>query len=89
MTCCYDCGQRYGSDGWIEAIIPDIIWNKIKPSECEDDCGILCISCIARRLKIAKINNIPVWMCGTENLIAHAGDPGDELELVRNFEHDK
>ncbi len=47
---CYDCGLEYSDDGWIEAIIPDKIWNKIKPDGCEDGCGLLCITCIARRL---------------------------------------
>ena len=85
MTCCYDCGQKYGSDGWIEAVIPDAVWDEIKPSECGPGGGLLCISCIARRLKIKGIRNVPVWMCGTEYLVAHSGDPGEEIELLREF----
>lgn len=80
---CYDCGLKYGSDGWIEAIIPDKVWNKIKPTECENDCGILCITCIARRLKILGFTDIPVWLCGTEPLKAMHGDPSESLDILR------
>ena len=85
MCQCYDCGLKYGSDGWVEAVIPDKIWNKLKPTECEDGCGILCITCIARRAKILKLKNIPVWFCGTENLVAIEGDPSENLSLLREF----
>lgn len=43
---CYDCGLPYGSDGWIEAIIPDDIWKQISPDGTGR--GLLCINCIAR-----------------------------------------
>jgi len=29
---CYDCGRPYGGPGWIEAIIPDAIWEEISPT---------------------------------------------------------
>lgn len=83
---CYDCGLLYGSDGWIEAVIPDKIWNKIKPTECADGCGILCVTCISRRLKVKGIEDVPVWFCGTENMRAQSGDPSSDSELLRNFD---
>lgn len=83
---CYDCGLKYGSDGWIEAIVPDKIWNRIKPSECEDGCGILCITCINRRLKVLGLKDIPVWMCGTESLKAQLEDPINDLKTLREFD---
>ena len=47
---CYDCGLQYGSIGWIEAIIPDKVWDMIRPEGSGKGCGILCINCISRRL---------------------------------------
>ncbi len=82
-TKCYDCGLLYGSDGWIEAIIPDNVWNIISPTK--DEGGILCISCISKKLTEKGLSNIPVWLCGTEPLKAIPGDPMDNLELLRNF----
>ena len=80
---CYDCGKTYGEEDWIEAVIPDKIWIKISPYKNQG--GILCISCIARRLIKVGYKNVPVWMCGTEPLKAMAGDPNDNLELLRNY----
>lgn len=83
---CYDCGLLYGNEHWIEAIIPDKVWNKIKPEECAKDCGILCISCIARRLRILGYRDVPVWICGTEPFRVYEGDPNGDLEILRNWE---
>ena len=88
---CYDCGLKYGSDGWIEAVIPAKIWNKIKPKDCEDGCGILCITCIARRLTILGFRNVPMWFCGTEPLTVTSGDPGVNklnLDILRNWDQE-
>ena len=30
---CYDCGMDYEGEDWIEAVIPDKIWNKISPTK--------------------------------------------------------
>ena len=83
---CYDCSKPYGEDGWIEAVIPDHVWIRISPTG--NIGGILCISCISKRLKDAGIWGVPVWLCGTEPLIAIAGDPSDSLELLRNYKAD-
>jgi len=82
---CYDCGLIYGEPGWIEAIIPDKVWNEISPKKNEG--GILCISCISRRLVEKGYKNVPVWLCGTEPLKAMCGDPGDEVKIfiLRNW----
>ena len=83
---CYDCGLEYGGDSWIEAIIPDKVWNKISPTGNQG--GILCISCIAKRLRKLNINigKIPIWLCGTEPLKAMPGDPSDEINILRNWD---
>lgn len=84
---CYDCGKEYGGDDWIEAIIPDKIWNKISPTKNQG--GILCISCIARRLKKAGYDNVPVFLCGTEPLKAIEGDPAEHIDILRDFNQQK
>ncbi len=81
---CYDCNMEYGKD-WIEAVIPDKIWNKIKP----DSCGLLCISCISKRLRKSGFKNVPIWLCGMEPLKAMSGDPEDNIELLRNWDQYK
>lgn len=75
---CYDCGLEYGGDGWIETIIPNFYWNLIRPEGCGLECGILCISCIAQRLNKLGIKKVPVWLVGTEPLIAYSGEPTKE-----------
>jgi len=86
MAKCYDCGLNYTDPGWIEAIIPDKIWNEISPTG--DQGGILCIICISRRLVKKGYRRIPVWLCGTEPLRSMNGDPGNEINLsiLRNWE---
>lgn len=75
MGDCYDCGLEYSGQEWIEAIIPDKVWNIISPTG--DQGGTLCIACIVERLNRRGLKDIPVWLCGTEPLIAMPGDPGD------------
>lgn len=64
MTGCYDCGLAYGDLGWIEAVIPDRVWNAIRPDGCGEHCGLLCITCIARAIKETKYDqraSVVVW----------------------------
>lgn len=65
---CDGCGLSYGSDWWIEAIVPDDIWAQISPTK--DSGGLLCIGCIARRLRTLGLTDVPVMLCGTEPLRA-------------------
>jgi len=86
MAKCYDCGLDYEGNGWIEAVIPDKVWNDISPSG--DQGGLLCITCIARRLVEKGYKRVPVWLCGIEPLRPIIGDPGDTeaaLFLLREF----
>lgn len=83
---CHDCGMQYGGDNWVETVIPDKVWNRIKPSECGDGAGILCIHCIARRLIILGYLNVPVWLCGTEPLKAIGGDQSECIDILRNWD---
>jgi len=82
-TKCFYCKLPYGGDSWIEAIIPDKIWIEISPYNNQG--GILCISCMAERLKKLGYDNVPVWICGTEPFKVQVGDPNDNIELLRNY----
>ena len=90
MAKCYDCGLEYGDPGWIEAVIPDKVWNEISPTG--DQGGILCITCISRRLVKKGYKNIPVFLCGIEPLRPIlCGDSENKVELfiIRNWEPNK
>ena len=88
MAGCYDCKLEYGGNGWIEAIIPDKIWNKISPIKSNKQGGLLCITCISKRLKLAGFKDVPIWLCGTEPLRVIEGDPGTNLDLLRNWDQE-
>ena len=59
MASCHDCGEVYGSDAWIEAVVPGDIWNEhLSPTGNEG--GILCIKCMAKRAVAAGLSRIPI-----------------------------
>lgn len=68
LTCCYDCGFVYGAPGWIEAVVPNDVWELISPNE-NQGAGILCINCISVRCSEAGLKNVPVKLCGTEPIV--------------------
>ena len=86
---CADCGMPYTSPRWIEAIIPDHVWNLIRPDGCGEGAGLLCISCMSGRLTAASLTDVPVWLCGVEPLVAHSGDPAEELKVLRKWKPDE
>lgn len=46
---CFDCGRPYGNEhGFPDLIIPSSVWRQISPSH--DDGGLLCPSCIVKRV---------------------------------------
>lgn len=58
---CFDCLIPY--DDFPDLLIPTWAWNKISPYGPgvgkEGGAGLLCPTCICRRLEKAKINKIP------------------------------
>lgn len=48
MTDCHDCNRPYGDGGFPDLIIPYRVWREISPTG--DDGGLLCPSCICKRL---------------------------------------
>jgi len=86
MGGCYDCGLDYQDPGWIEAIVPDKIWNEISPTG--DQAGLLCITCISRRLVEKGYKRVPVWLTGIEPLRPAGGNPSEDessLFILRKF----
>lgn len=57
---CYDCGRKYGGLGWIDAIIPDEVWEIITPVPNIEGAGLLCINCIAKRCAQHNLHDVPV-----------------------------
>ena len=86
---CADCGLEYGGPQWVEAVVPDRVWNVIRPADAAEHGGLLCIGCIARRLRlIPAMGRVPVWLCGTEPLDAVGGYQGDSpwaMHVLRGF----
>lgn len=55
---CYDCGRLYGDKyGFPDLIIPNWAWKRISPYH--NLIGLLCPSCICKRLHEAKIQDCP------------------------------
>ena len=55
---CYDCGRSYGNEyGFPDLVIPNWAWREISPTG--NGGGLLCPSCICKRLHKAKIENCP------------------------------
>lgn len=57
---CEDCGVLYASPSWVEAVIPNELWNKISPRG--NGGGILCINCIAARCVARGLSGVPVML---------------------------
>jgi len=56
MSCkCQECGKQFK----VDLNIPDKLWGKIKPKNKSEDAGLLCGSCIMK--KIEEINNYDYW----------------------------
>lgn len=55
---CYDCGLPYADPGWCDVAIPDQDWLAISPTGHEG--GVLCLTCIARRLVGLGRRDVPL-----------------------------
>lgn len=85
MATCKDCNRLYGDEhGFPDMIIPNEAWEKINPNSCGG--GLLCPSCICKRLYDCGLSNIPVWFasgpCRTA-LTAEADQLRKTLSITR------
>ena len=61
--CCFDCGRAYGCEyGFPDLVIPDDDWRAISPTK--DFGGLLCPSCICRRLYDAGVSTAGIFVSG-------------------------
>jgi len=55
MSCiCQGCGQKYHTD----VIVPNELWEKIRPEGKPPDGGLLCGSCIMQRIEAQDNYNV-------------------------------
>lgn len=55
MCKCQGCGDKYGAD----VIIPDDLWERIKPEGKSEGAGLLCGRCIFTRIE--AIGGYSAW----------------------------
>lgn len=69
---CFDCDRQYGDEhGFPDLVIPNDIWRRISPSG--DEGGLLCPSCICKRLHHAKITGVEgAFMSGSIDSVSRA-----------------
>jgi len=82
---CYDCGLEYGGDGWIEAVVPDSVWEMIKPIGSSKGSGILCISCMCKRLRKLGLQKVPCFINGTEPIEIFSQEHKEKEFILRKW----
>lgn len=56
MSCkCQECGKQYR----VDLMVPDKLWNKIRPEDKPEGAGLLCGSCVMK--KIEEISDYDYW----------------------------
>lgn len=83
MASCQDCERPYGDEhGFPDLVIPYDAWQQISPSG--DDGGLLCPSCICKRLHNAGIRCEGAFMSGP--IISVSEPTMSALRRVENIE---
>ena len=78
---CQDCGRPYGDEhGFPDLIIPYWAWKEISPSG--DEGGLLCPSCICKRVYDKGIKCEGAFMSGPVISLSHS-----EMDLYRRIEN--
>ena len=54
---CYDCGRPYSDGGFPDLVLPNDTWTAISPTG--DEGGMLCPSCICKRLADRGFEKVP------------------------------
>lgn len=80
---CDDCGRQYGAEhGFPDLVIPYDAWKEISPSG--DDGGLLCPSCICKRLHDKGIRCTGAFMSGP--IISVSEPTMSALRRIENIE---
>ena len=82
---CTDCGRKYGNRyGFPDLIIPDKAWKQISPTS--NDCGLLCPSCICKRLFEKRIKTRGEFKSGPleHKKVFEIGTRLNLLERIKN-----
>lgn len=79
---CFDCQRPYEDGGFPDFIIPYWAWKKISPTG--DDGGLLCPSCICKRLHDAGIRCEGAFMSGP--IISVSEPTMSNLRRIENIE---
>lgn len=83
MTGCFDCNRPYGDEhGFPDLIIPYADWKRISPTG--NDGGLLCPSCICKRLSDAGIRCEGAFMSGP--IVSVSPATMSALRRVENIE---
>jgi len=79
---CHDCARPYGDKhGFPDLIVPSYIWRRISPTKNLG--GLLCPSCICKRLYDAKIKSCPAsFMSGPIRSVSE-----DLMQVIRSTEN--
>lgn len=82
MASCADCSRAYGNhNGFPDLIIPNSAWRQISPSKNLG--GLLCPSCMIRRLWAAGLHDVPAaFMSGPVRSVSP-----EAMELIRGYEN--
>lgn len=80
--CCHDCKRPYSDGGFPDLIIPYSAWKQISPNG--DDSGLLCPSCICKRLDAKGIKCEGAFMSGP--IISVSSPTMFALRRVENIE---
>ena len=80
---CHDCARPYGDEhGFPDLIIPFHVWRRISPDGT--DGGLLCPSCICKRLHDSKINCEGAFMSGP--IISVSSPVMNTMRRIENIE---
>lgn len=83
VAACQDCGRQYGDEyGFPDLVIPYWAWTQISPTK--DDGGLLCPSCICKRLYDAKLRCEGAFMSGP--IISATQTEMSNLRRIENIE---
>ena len=81
IVSCYDCGRPYGDEhGFPDLIIPFEDWKRISPTG--DDGGLLCPSCICKRLHDVGIKTVGAFASGPVESVTYR-----EMHTLRTLEN--